>query len=111
MQAAPLLCAGLIGYRSYRQAMDAKSIALYGFGAAAHILIQIARHRNQAVYAFTREGDAEAQQFAMELGADWAGDSSQRPHLFDRENIDVLRFLPEYWPPTVKIPRHPPVSN
>jgi len=84
MQAAPLLCAGLIGYRSYRQAMEAKSIALYGFGAAAHILIQVAKYRKQTVYAFTREGDVEAQQFALKLGADWAGDSTQAaPALFD----------------------------
>jgi propanol-preferring alcohol dehydrogenase len=78
-QAAPLLCAGLIGYRAYRLVEDCQSIGLYGFGAAAHILIQLARHRGQAVYAFTREGDNEAQAFAHQLGASWAGDSGQPP--------------------------------
>jgi len=78
-QAAPLLCAGLIGYRSYRPAMEAKVLGLYGFGAAAHILIQLAKHRGQKVFAFTRVGDIEAQAFARKLGADWAGDSEQLP--------------------------------
>jgi propanol-preferring alcohol dehydrogenase len=76
VQAAPLLCAGLIGYRSYRPARDAARLGLYGFGAAAHILIQVARFHGQEVYAFTREGDAPAQDFARQLGAAWAGDSS-----------------------------------
>ncbi len=76
-QAAPLLCAGLIGYRSYRLVEDCDTIALYGFGAAAHILIQVARHRGQRIVAFTRPGDIEAQRFARELGAEWAGDSGQ----------------------------------
>jgi len=78
-QAAPLLCAGLIGYRSYRPAMNSRVLGLYGFGAAAHILIQVAKYRNQKVFAFTRTGDIAAQAFARELGADWAGDSSQQP--------------------------------
>ncbi|MCB1703645.1 MAG: zinc-dependent alcohol dehydrogenase family protein [Halioglobus sp.] len=76
-QAAPLLCAGLIGYRAYRMLGACETIGLYGFGAAAHILIQVARHHRQAVYAFTREGDSEAQAFARQLGACWAGDSLQ----------------------------------
>lgn len=76
-QAAPLLCAGLIGYRAYRLVEDCQRIGLYGFGAAAHILIQVARSREQDIYAFTREGDSEAQTFARELGAAWAGDSQQ----------------------------------
>ncbi|RLA46212.1 MAG: alcohol dehydrogenase [Gammaproteobacteria bacterium] len=76
-QAAPLLCAGLIGYRAYRLAGPCKTIGLYGFGAAAHILIQVARYHHQEIYAFTREGDIEAQDFARELGAVWAGDSLQ----------------------------------
>ncbi|TGD71780.1 zinc-binding alcohol dehydrogenase family protein [Mangrovimicrobium sediminis] len=76
IQAAPLLCAGLIGYRSYRLVEDCENIGLYGFGAAAHILIQVARHRGQRVFAFTREGDSEAQDFARDLGAVWAGDST-----------------------------------
>jgi propanol-preferring alcohol dehydrogenase len=79
LQAAPLLCAGLIGYRSYRLVEDCESIALYGFGAAAHLLIQVARHRGQRIVAFTRPGDREAQQFALALGADWAGDSGEEP--------------------------------
>jgi alcohol dehydrogenase, propanol-preferring len=78
-QAAPLLCAGLIGYRAYRPAMEARVLGLYGFGAAAHILIQVARFRDQKVFAFTRPGDGEAQAFALALGADWAGDSSMSP--------------------------------
>ena len=77
--AAPLLCAGLIGYRSYRLVADCDTIALYGFGAAAHILIQVARYRGQRVVAFTRPGDTEAQKFALELGADWAGNSGDEP--------------------------------
>ena len=76
-QAAPLLCAGLIGYRAYRLVEQGSSIGLYGFGAAAHILIQLAVSRGQSVYAFTREGDAEAQDFARSLGATWAGSSLQ----------------------------------
>jgi propanol-preferring alcohol dehydrogenase len=80
-QAAPLLCAGLIGYRAYRPAMDAKVLGLYGFGAAAHILLQLAKHRGQTVFAFTRAGDTAAQAFAMDLGADWAGEAGQLPPL------------------------------
>lgn len=76
-QAAPLLCAGLIGYRAYRLVDTCQTIGLYGFGAAAHILIQVALHQGQDIYAFTREGDTEAQEFALELGAKWAGDSQQ----------------------------------
>jgi len=76
-QAAPLLCAGLIGYRAYRLVDACQTIGLYGFGAAAHILIQVARQRGQEIYAFTREGDRAAQDFALELGAIWAGDSKQ----------------------------------
>lgn len=78
LQAAPLLCAGLIGYRAYRLLEGAERIGLYGFGAAAHILIQVARHQGQEVYAYTREGDLEAQAFARTLGAAWAGDSGQQ---------------------------------
>jgi propanol-preferring alcohol dehydrogenase len=77
--AAPLLCAGLIGYRALRMAGDARRIGIYGFGAAAHILAQVAHWQGRAVFAFTRPGDAEAQAFARELGAVWAGDSQQAP--------------------------------
>ena len=79
LQAAPLLCAGLIGYRSLRMAGDAHRIGFYGFGAAAHILIQVARYQGREVYAFTRKGDTEGQAFAQELGAVWVGDSDQEP--------------------------------
>ncbi|MCK4462011.1 MAG: zinc-dependent alcohol dehydrogenase family protein [candidate division Zixibacteria bacterium] len=79
LQAAPLLCAGLIGYRSLRMAGDAHRIGFYGFGAAAHILIQVARYQGCEVYAFTRKGDTEGQAFAQELGAVWVGDSDQEP--------------------------------
>jgi alcohol dehydrogenase, propanol-preferring len=76
---APLLCAGLIGYRAYRKAGDAANLGLYGFGAAAHLLTQIALHEGRRVFAFTREGDLEGQVFARSLGALWAGSSAERP--------------------------------
>ena len=79
-EAAPLLCAGLIGYRSLSMTGDkVKRLGLFGFGAAAHIVVQVARYRQQEVYAFTRSGDRTAQEFALELGAEWAGDSEQPP--------------------------------
>jgi len=78
-EAAPLLCAGLIGYRSLLKAGDAKRLGIYGFGAAAHIVSQVARHQGREVYAFTRPGDRAAQKFARGLGAVWAGDSNQMP--------------------------------
>jgi alcohol dehydrogenase, propanol-preferring len=74
LQAAPLLCAGLIGYRAFKMTGEAKRIGFYGFGAAAHILIQVARHQGRQVFAFTRPGDSEGQQFARDLGAVWASD-------------------------------------
>ncbi len=74
-EAAPLLCAGLIGYRSLVKTGDARRIGIYGFGAAAHIVTQVARFQGREIYAFTRQGDREAQQFAVSLGAAWAGDS------------------------------------
>jgi propanol-preferring alcohol dehydrogenase len=77
--AAPLLCAGLIGYRSWRFVQDARRLGIYGFGAAAHIVAQVARWHGQDVYAFTRPGDADAQGFANSLGAAWAGDSDRAP--------------------------------
>jgi alcohol dehydrogenase, propanol-preferring len=79
LQAAPLLCAGLIGYRSLRLAGESERLGLYGFGASAHIVAQVARHEGRRVFAFTRPGDAETQAFALSLGAEWAGDASQRP--------------------------------
>ena len=77
--AAPLLCAGLIGYRSLRLAGDAARLGLYGFGAAAHIVCQVAAYDGRSVYALTRPGDAEAQAFARSLGAVWAGDTEEGP--------------------------------
>jgi len=79
LEAAPLLCAGLIGYRSLVAAGDAERLGLYGFGAAAHIVAQVARHQGRRVFAFTRAGDTTAQRFALELGAAWAGDSEAAP--------------------------------
>ncbi len=78
-EAAPLLCAGLIGYRSYRMAGDARRLGLYGFGAAGHIIAQVAVSEGREVYAFTSPGDAETQQFARDLGVAWAGDSTVAP--------------------------------
>jgi propanol-preferring alcohol dehydrogenase len=78
-QAAPLLCAGLIGYRALRLVGDAERIGFYGFGASAHILCQVAAHQGRRVFAFTREGDEEGQAFARELGAEWAGSSDEAP--------------------------------
>jgi propanol-preferring alcohol dehydrogenase len=80
VEAAPLLCAGLIGYRTYRMAGEyAERLGIYGFGAAAHIIAQVAKYEARKVYAFTRPGDTAAQQFALRLGAAWAGDSTQSP--------------------------------
>jgi propanol-preferring alcohol dehydrogenase len=77
--AAPLLCAGLIGYRTLRLAGDGERIGIYGFGAAAHIVAQVARHQGRRIFAFTRPGDMAAQDFARGLGAVWAGDSTDAP--------------------------------
>jgi alcohol dehydrogenase, propanol-preferring len=77
--AAPLLCAGLIGHRSLRAAGDPERLGIYGFGAAAHIVAQVARHEGRRVFAFTRPGDEEGQVFARELGAEWAGASTESP--------------------------------
>jgi propanol-preferring alcohol dehydrogenase len=77
--AAPLLCAGLIGYRSLVMAGDAKRLGIYGFGAAAHIVAQVARHQGRRLFAFSRPGDTEAQRFARDLGAEWTGDSTAQP--------------------------------
>lgn len=78
-EAAPLLCAGLIGYRALVAAGEAKRLGIYGFGAAAHIIAQVARWQGREVFAFTKPGDAEGQRFARELGAVWAGDSTATP--------------------------------
>jgi propanol-preferring alcohol dehydrogenase len=79
VHAAPLLCAGLIGYRSLKLAGDAERLGLYGFGASAHLVAQVARHQGRRVFAFTRAGDEEGQRFARSLGAEWAGGSDERP--------------------------------
>ncbi len=92
IEVAPLLCAGMIGYRTYRLAGEHKErLGIYGFGAAAHIIAQVAIHQGQRVFAFTRPGDTEAQEFACRLGAVWAGDSTQQPP----EQLDAaLIFAP-----------------
>ena len=88
---APLLCAGLIGYRTLSFAGDAERLGIYGFGAAAHIVCQVARHEGRRVFAFTREGDEAAQGFARELGAEWAGATGDTPP----EELDAaLVFAP-----------------
>jgi propanol-preferring alcohol dehydrogenase len=79
LQAAPLLCAGLIGYRSLKAAGEAERIGFYGFGAAAHLVIQVARSQGRRIFAFTRPGDEEGQSFARKLGAEWAGSSLEPP--------------------------------
>ncbi len=76
---APWLCAGLIGYRAYRLVQDREVLGFYGFGAAAHLLLQVAKHQGKRVYAFVRPGDEAAKGFALELGAAWAGDSTEAP--------------------------------
>jgi alcohol dehydrogenase, propanol-preferring len=79
VEAAPLLCAGLIGYRALVMAGDAHRLGIYGFGAAAHIIAQVARYQKREIFAFTRAGDRDAQRFALQLGAVWAGDSDDAP--------------------------------
>ena len=79
VEAAPLMCAGLIGYRALRMAGEAERLGLYGFGAAAHIIIQVARHQGRRVFAFTRPGDQAAQSLALSLGAVWTGGSDEAP--------------------------------
>lgn len=79
VQAAPLLCAGLIGHRSLRMAGDGERLGIYGFGAAAHIVAQVAASEGRRIYAFTRAGDTDAQNFAFQLGAYWAGASDEQP--------------------------------
>lgn len=91
-EVAPLLCAGLIGYRALAAAGDARTIGIYGFGAAAHIIAQVARQQNRTVFAFTRPQDVQRQQFARDLGAAWAGDSHQSP---PQELDAALLFAPD----------------
>jgi propanol-preferring alcohol dehydrogenase len=101
LQAAPLLCAGLIGHRTLRLAGDAERLGIYGFGAAAHIVCQVAIHEGRRVFAFTRGDDEASQAFALELGAEWAGDALGPPP----EELDAaLIFAPvgELVPPALK---------
>jgi propanol-preferring alcohol dehydrogenase len=79
VEAAPLMCAGLIGYRTLRMAGDARLVGIYGFGSAAHIVAQVIRHQGRRLFAFTRPGDIAAQDFARSLGAEWAGSSDEPP--------------------------------
>jgi propanol-preferring alcohol dehydrogenase len=79
LDVAPLLCSGLIGYRALRFTGDAQRLGLYGFGASAHIIVQVARHQGRRVFGFTRPGDTEGQEFARSLGAEWAGGSDEQP--------------------------------
>src|SRR5436190_11336026 len=79
VEAAPLMCAGLIGYRTLRMTGEAQRVGIYGFGAAAHIVAQVARYQGRRLFAFTRPGDIAAQDFARSLGAEWAGDSTATP--------------------------------
>jgi propanol-preferring alcohol dehydrogenase len=79
LQAAPLLCAGLIGWRSLKLAGDAERLGLYGFGSAAHIVTQVARHQGRRVFAFVRAGDEAGRRFALQMGAEWAGSAEERP--------------------------------
>ncbi len=90
-EAAPLLCAGLIGYRALRFAADAERLGLYGFGASAHIIVQVARHEGRRVFAFTRPGDSDGQSFARQLGAEWAGGSDE---LLPEELDAAIIFAP-----------------
>jgi propanol-preferring alcohol dehydrogenase len=96
--AAPLLCAGLIGYRAYRMAGDGRRLGIYGFGAAAHIIAQVARHQGREIYAFVTPGDDQAEQFARETGVTWAGPSNAPPPvMLDAAVIfaPVGRLVPE----------------
>ena len=92
LQAAPLLCAGLIGYRALRMCGQAQRLGIYGFGAAAHILAQVCRSEGRELFAFTRPGDEDAQAFALELGAVWAGSSGESP---PQELEAAIVFAPE----------------
>jgi propanol-preferring alcohol dehydrogenase len=98
LHVAPLLCAGLIGYRAYRMAGSGRRLGIYGFGAAAHVIAQVAIHQGREVYAFTSPGDDEAMRFARSLGATWAGASTEAPpHPLDAAIIfaPVGRLVPE----------------
>ncbi len=120
--AAPLLCAGLIGYRSLRMAGDAQRIGIYGFGAAAHIVTQVAKHEGREIYAFARAGDLDAMNLALRRGAIWAGDSNTRsPVELDAAIIfaPIGALVPKalcrwawrrggvWWNPHVGYPEHP----
>jgi len=102
LQAAPLLCAGLIGYRSLRLAGDAERLGLYGFGASAHIVSQVAKYQGRKVFAFTKPGDEEGQAFARELGADWAGGSDESPP----ERLDAAIVFAPVGPLMIEALRH-----
>lgn len=105
LQAAPLFCAGIIGYRALLKTMDAEHLGLYGFGSAAHILTQVACKQDRKVYAFTTPGDVNTQKFAYQLGASWAGDSDKcPPHFLDAAIIfaPVGALIPQALQSTIK---------
>ena len=102
---APLLCAGLIGWRSLKMAGDGRRIGIYGFGAAAHIIAQVAIWQGRDIFAFTRPGDSEAQRFARELGATWAGGSDERPDRRSTPRSSSHRsaaWCRRRWPPSAR---------
>src|SRR5205085_1195427 len=92
VELAPLLCAGLVGYRALRMTGDAPRLGLYGFGASAHIVAQLARREGRSVYAFTRPGDEAAQSLALELGATWAGATGERPEELEAAEEALARL-------------------
>src|SRR2546428_814122 len=100
-EAAPLLCAGLIGYRALVAAGDAERLGLYGFGGAAHLVAQVARHEGRRIFAFTRPGDTDGQRFAKELGAVWAGGSDAAP---PQPPDAAINFAPAGPPPAAGPP-------
>ena len=109
-QAAPLLCAGLIGYRALSLAGDAELVGLYGFGAAAHIICQVARWQGRRVFALTKPGDLDTQAFARSLGAEWAGDPPNRRLSHWTQRSSLRRLVGSYRPPSLLSTRAEPWS-
>ena len=101
---APLLCAGLIGYRALRLCGEPEQLGLYGFGASAHIVCQVAVHQGRRVFAFTRPGDTATQAFARELGAEWAGGSDERPEARRGDHLRAGRRARDRRPASARRP-------